>query len=818
MADNKIAFCQWTFNRDFNETKLCIERVSPHVDAVIINYNKPITEENLKWLIDNLKIHKIYFLLTEFKDNFPEQRNIYLEKAKKLGMNWICVSDPDELYSEKLAKNLRTLINTYDKDDYQVISVPCQDQFDCVEWLDKLDLLKECPAGYRETNYWKPMLIFKLFDDIKYEGVGVEKNVHETLNTRYKRRTINLPKEYFYVHKKSSLKIWRNAARNMFIGGGGDNVGSKNILWTELKQFCSKININNWNVFEKFINEGFSSYIINNINTDIVKHIRENPLDLKDEWRLWLESALKASPTKEGTETRETAKWYFALHKDEVDKRIDDLIKKVPELSQETELENYVTQMYYQLLGRHPDEGGKHYYVNRILNGEIKRTDLINIFRNSDEFKEKFGSLVTSKNNIINDNIAIIDSKYDKIRYKKIEDFVSKMYTRILEREVDNSGKAYYTKAIMDEIIKPSDLAEIFIESNEYKNRFATPFIMNILNKEESILRMQSLSGKINETSLSNKTNKMRKPFNFKASKVQLKYRKSDTSKHNTIALCIMGFKKGLSMIKESINIIGNKMDEIHIQGDDFDNNDIKELNSLGYDVQVHTEPWIDDFSDYKNKAISHAKTEWVLILDHDEVPTEELSKELRNIIKSSNIGNNYDMVSFDVIDVATVNGNPVSQNRNRGGKPLLHWNIPYPYYGNPHIWIRQNYYPWKEIHSNVAYKHIKEQGTELERSVRNIFMGGGGDNSKEKNPLWIKLRNICNELEIKTYSEFDSYLKRGTINRRLLDIIVELSKMNWKDEELKDIIKYYIILHPEEKEFIEKREYKQKEFGDKIS
>ena len=675
----KIAFCQATYAKDFEETKACIERVSPNVDVTIIVYDQTISEEQVQWLLDNGK-YNIYPVGHDFKDSLPQMRNAYIQKAKELGVDWICVSDPDELFSEELASNLRKLISEYDAHGYNLLPVPCRDQFDNVEYLDSLDLLKEVPGGYRETEYWKPMLLFKLHPDLRYEGVGAEKNVHETLVTKVPVKSVNLDKQYFYVHKKSALKIWRNAARNMYIGGGGDNVGVMNPLWVQLRTFTAKLGIDTWQQFEEFVNKGIGTYT--------------NNAAVKAEFRQWLVTALQSPPTNYGIETRETAKFYFVLNKDEVDEQIDILIKKPPKIDQSISIENFVTRTYLEILGRPPDEPGKILYVNAILEHRITPDQLADVFRNSDEYKQKFGRPYTIK---VAGNVGIEIS--------------------------------------------------------------------------------ENLARKVKDH--------------------------KDTSKYNTLALCIMGYHSGMDMILESIQTAGKVVDEIHIQGDDFGMDDLtvfeKIGETIGKKIQIHIEPWKDDFSDYKNRCIAHATTEWVLILDHDEIPTEELAKSLKEIILKSDRGSNYDIVGFDVIDVRTLNGKVTSESRNAGGKPLIHWNIPNPYTGNPHIWLKSGYYPWRQVHAGAAYRHVKEIGTDLERSVRNVFMGGGGDNTKQGNPVWVELVETCKEFGLTTWKEFNEYLIKGKIDTKILAVLNKLAEMPWKDNELKDPLRYYFLLHPEE-------------------
>ncbi|GAH64202.1 unnamed protein product, partial [marine sediment metagenome] len=161
----KLAFCQSTFKDDFDDTVLCIERVSPYVDFTVIAFDETLTAEQLGWLSDNKEKYNLHLAPFIWADDMPAMRNAYLEEAKRLGADWVCASDPDELYSEDLTKNLRRLIEEHDMQGYNLLPVHVHDQFENIEWLDELDLLKETPGGYRETDFWKPILIFKVYPD-----------------------------------------------------------------------------------------------------------------------------------------------------------------------------------------------------------------------------------------------------------------------------------------------------------------------------------------------------------------------------------------------------------------------------------------------------------------------------------------------------------------------------------------------------------------------------------------------------------------------------------------------------------------------------
>ena len=86
-----------------------------------------------------------------------------------------------------------------------------------------------------------------------------------------------------------------------------------------------------------------------------------------------------------------------------------------------------------------------------------------------------------------------------------------------------------------------------------------------------------------------------------------------------------------------------------------------------------------------------------------------------------------------------------------------------------------------------------------LKQATRNFFLGGGGDNLREENPLWVELRALTDELGLKTWEEFDKYVKKGNVDPRLLEIFEEAYATPWHVDELKAPKEYYYKLNPEE-------------------
>jgi len=366
-----IIYCQCTYSDDYEDTLKCVERVSPHVDYTILIEDGSLTEEQKAKLeaYPNVKVKTV-----QFKDNIPEYRNAYLEEAKKIDpYAWIMVSDPDELFCEELCREIRNITAEAERQGINMLGVNCLEAFECIEWLDDLDKLKESPAGYRQSCFYKN-LIFKCSPNLRYVGVGATKTVHETWYAPdVPWRSANLDTRFYYTHRKSALKIWRNAARNVFIGGGGDNVGDLNPMWKPLREICASLGINSWREFEAYMKRG----------------------KVDERLKKWLIEALQVPATNYGTETRETAKWYFALHPDEVTPEIERRIKTSPPMPKETEIEAWVTKCYFDILGRHPDGEGKKFYTEQILKGNIPKEALPTILMQSEEYRQKFLTTVS---------------------------------------------------------------------------------------------------------------------------------------------------------------------------------------------------------------------------------------------------------------------------------------------------------------------------------------------------------------------------------------------------------------------------------------
>lgn len=364
----KVIYCIWCYDKNFDEAKVCIERVQPGVDAVCVVGNS-LKDEQVKWLKDR----KCVIKLQPFRDNFIEQRNTYLDMARELDAEaWILVSDPDELFNEELVRDLKKLIPALEEKGYTAAGINCLEKFKEEDLTDESDLQSyhQIFGEGRESNYFK-LLLFKVYPDTTYVGAGEMKVLHETWGSiSHPARAIYLDKKYKYEHKKSAFRMWENSSRNVFMAGGGNSVGSVNPAWVELRAMCrEELGIASWEQFRDYMKKG-----------NICKSILD-----------WLLNNMLNTGLDYISETTQISKWYFSMHPDEWNALGKPKVKFKP--SPRATAEYAVARAFLDTLGRHPDPGAKKFYSNQILAGKVKPSQLPDILKHSQEYKDKFGLL-----------------------------------------------------------------------------------------------------------------------------------------------------------------------------------------------------------------------------------------------------------------------------------------------------------------------------------------------------------------------------------------------------------------------------------------
>jgi glycosyltransferase involved in cell wall biosynthesis len=224
------------------EVKSCIDRVLPYVDKIILVDGGSVDDSIVYFRNLEKEEPKLEFYLCPWRDNFPMQRNKYLQHVPE--GNWVIVSDPDELFLEDTCKEWRRLADEAEAEK--------------LEWngysfrANDITLSGEkVVCSSKPENSRKPLMFWK-YSSTKYLE---ERNPHEQLvcaeGYRYKSTDL------FYQHLKQDRVTWVRGCRNFFIGGGGPNLGASNPIWMPFRELVvRKTRITKWDEFNNYLIRG----------------------------------------------------------------------------------------------------------------------------------------------------------------------------------------------------------------------------------------------------------------------------------------------------------------------------------------------------------------------------------------------------------------------------------------------------------------------------------------------------------------------------------------------------------------------------------
>jgi glycosyltransferase involved in cell wall biosynthesis len=95
----------------------------------------------------------------------------------------------------------------------------------------------------------------------------------------------------------------------------------------------------------------------------------------------------------------------------------------------------------------------------------------------------------------------------------------------------------------------------------------------------------------------------------------------------NRISVCIIAKNEEASILN-CLNSVKDIAYEIIVL-DTGSTDKTKEIVGAFHGTHLHETTWDNDFSKARNECISHATGDWVLIMDSDEVITEETQKQI---------------------------------------------------------------------------------------------------------------------------------------------------------------------------------------------
>jgi SAM-dependent methyltransferase len=397
---------------------------------VVVCNNLGQTKRWSKEQLESLHNYGVETYEREWNNSFPDARNDYIQKCQH--GDYIVVSDTDEHFNDKFLSDIDKIFNQMNNQKKIYARINAHDKTYPYNWKKDDSEPPELVSGHMK------LLIFKYIPGLHYQGIGETKNIHETLMPPPPRDfVIDLSKEYYYVHTKTEQEIWARALRNVVTGGGGNNAGEHNKAWKPLLEICSNLNIHTYYELDDYLKAG---------NIDQI---------LKD----WIIQNRQMGMNYEN-EMVDIFKYYFYyLHPEEKPVDIDIIDELDPHGL--AALMSFVGDQYIEILGRHASDKERYSYAIAIIEGRLTKDELAEIFRQSDEYKQKHQSLVpTPKEPVENLPLAHLPISVDLKLTENIIDQIlrhSKFYNQHIKSLVE-LGKRWMIHAAINYKIETGGL------------------------------------------------------------------------------------------------------------------------------------------------------------------------------------------------------------------------------------------------------------------------------------------------------------------------------------------------------------------------
>ena len=129
-------------------------------------------------------------------------------------------------------------------------------------------------------------------------------------------------------------------------------------------------------------------------------------------------------------------------------------------INKNTTDEEYLQILYQAFFDRGPDQGGRNAWLAELMNGGTDRGDVLDGFIYSQEFSNLCA------------NYGILAYQSTRGPREMIEDFVTRFYELCLDRSPDPAGLAGWADNLQNQIQTGADVAEGFIFSPEFMNKY----------------------------------------------------------------------------------------------------------------------------------------------------------------------------------------------------------------------------------------------------------------------------------------------------------------------------------------------------------
>jgi glycosyl transferase family 2 len=258
-----------------NEQKDLVQNVTsiiPYVDTVTIVDGGSVGDTITYFRNWSQEEPKIRFFIHPWQDNFPAQRNNYLNHINEIAEpgDWILCFDPDEFIADHSLKSLRSAIELAESNNKNMIGFRCRSvslKGEKVVWSNIDEYYK------RFLMKWNPLMRYAAHGGQVHEYIaGVQQSIWDP------------PGEaMLYEHRKQENDIWRKGLRNMWIGGGGPNGQHAHLdEWKQLRSMCTALGIDNWAQMYNYLLKG---NISQEIKDWMIAHRQDNWGDGSSEFR-----------------------------------------------------------------------------------------------------------------------------------------------------------------------------------------------------------------------------------------------------------------------------------------------------------------------------------------------------------------------------------------------------------------------------------------------------------------------------------------------------------------------------------------------------
>ena len=252
-------------------------------------------------------------------------------------------------------------------------------------------------------------------------------------------------------------------------------------------------------------------------------------------------------------------------------------------------------------------------------------------------------------------------------------------------------------------------------------------------------------------------------------------------------------FPRILPYVDKAVIIDGGSVDGTEEYCKSFDN------------VEWYHRKWDDSFANQYNEYLKHVNEGWVLIFDDDEFPSEELMRELPQIVESSQKGDKFSCVEFRSWSINPEDNPPKDHPDDYWRKMFFRYQSGMHYSVDLHQCL-VGYQNGKHARSNLTYQHIKTPRDVARNACRNYFIAGiwlPNASDGLRGEEWKKLHDIIKKHYplVTTFSDLNTIFVGGGVKAELQDWLIEHKDFGSNlYHEVHHFFEYYFeILNPHE-------------------